>query len=130
MGAAMGNLKICYALKGIRLAKGEKARGQIIIGTPGTTMDWVIKYKSINPHHIKVLFWKLFYEILKLKKKLFWTFFLNIFFNLFFQYNFVPNFSVYFVCWNFVLDPFFTFFWNFFLNLFKHKILELFFEPF
>ena len=54
MGAAMGNLKICYALKGIRLAKGEKARGQIIIGTPGTTMDWVIKYKSIRPEHIKV----------------------------------------------------------------------------
>ena len=54
MGAAMGNLKICYALKGIRLAKGEKARGQIIIGTPGTTMDWVVKHKSINPAHIKV----------------------------------------------------------------------------
>jgi hypothetical protein len=54
MGQSMKNLKICYALKGIRLTKGEKARGQIIIGTPGTTMDWVIKYKSINPAYIKV----------------------------------------------------------------------------
>ena len=54
MGSAMNNLKICYALKGIRLQKGEKARGQIIIGTPGTTMDWVLKMKSIDPKTIKV----------------------------------------------------------------------------
>jgi len=54
MGAAMQNLKICYALKGIRLGRGEKARGQIIIGTPGTCMDWVVKFKSIDPSHIKL----------------------------------------------------------------------------
>ena len=54
MGAAMPDLKICYALKGIRLGRGEKARGQIVIGTPGTTMDWTVKHKSIDPSTIKV----------------------------------------------------------------------------
>ena len=68
MGAAMKNLKICYALKGsilkgfygfymflgIRLGRGEKARGQIVIGTPGTCMDWVVRYKSVDPSLIKV----------------------------------------------------------------------------
>ena len=56
MGAAMPDLKICYALKGIRLGRGEKARGQIVIGTPGTTMDWTVKHKSIDPSTIKVNF--------------------------------------------------------------------------
>lgn len=54
MGAAMPDLKICYALKGIRLGRGEKARGQIVIGTPGTTMDWTVKHRSIDPNSIKV----------------------------------------------------------------------------
>ena len=45
-------------VKGIRLGRGEKARGQIIIGTPGTCMDWVVKFKSIDPSKIKVSFCK------------------------------------------------------------------------
>jgi ATP-dependent RNA helicase DDX19/DBP5 len=60
MGAAMPDLKICYALKGIRLGRGEKARGQIVIGTPGTTMDWTVKHRSIDPNSIKV--WPIFYH--------------------------------------------------------------------
>ena len=39
---------------GIRLGRGEKARGQIVIGTPGTCMDWVVRYKSVDPSLIKV----------------------------------------------------------------------------
>ena len=43
-----------FRFLGIRLGRGEKARGQIVIGTPGTCMDWVVRYKSVDPSLIKV----------------------------------------------------------------------------
>ena len=45
---------VFYMVLGIRLGRGEKARGQIVIGTPGTCMDWVVRYKSVDPSLIKV----------------------------------------------------------------------------
>ena len=45
---------VFFNFLGIRLGRGEKARGQIVIGTPGTCMDWVVRYKSVDPSLIKV----------------------------------------------------------------------------
>ena len=68
------HLKVCFQnflwfpihLKclGIRLGRGEKARGQIVIGTPGTCMDWVVRYKSVDPSLIKVQIHSPHYQVL------------------------------------------------------------------
>lgn len=41
--------------KGNRLERGTKITNPIVIGTPGTVMDWVIKFKFFDPKEIKIL---------------------------------------------------------------------------
>lgn len=36
------------------VARGEKLTSQIIIGTPGTLMDWILKVRAFDPKKIRV----------------------------------------------------------------------------
>ncbi|CAB4018824.1 ATP-dependent RNA helicase DDX19A [Paramuricea clavata] len=47
-------VKIAYAIRGNRLSRGEKLTSQIIIGTPGTLMDWILKVRAFDPKKIRV----------------------------------------------------------------------------
>ncbi|KAK6176510.1 hypothetical protein SNE40_014779 [Patella caerulea] len=54
MAKHMTELHIKYAVKGNRIERGQKISEQIIIGTPGTLMDWAMKYKFFDLRKIKV----------------------------------------------------------------------------
>ncbi|XP_072333841.1 ATP-dependent RNA helicase DDX19A isoform X1 [Scyliorhinus torazame] len=54
MGKCCPDIKLAYAVRGNRLEKGQKISEQIVIGTPGTVMDWCTKLKFIDPKRIKV----------------------------------------------------------------------------
>ncbi|XP_041378191.1 ATP-dependent RNA helicase DDX19A-like isoform X2 [Gigantopelta aegis] len=45
---------IGYAVRGERVQKNQKVPYQIVIGTPGTVMDWAIKMKAFDLKKIKV----------------------------------------------------------------------------
>jgi len=47
-------LKIGYAIRGSRLQKGYKSEDQIIIGTPGSVLDWVMRFKAFDPKKLIV----------------------------------------------------------------------------
>jgi superfamily II DNA/RNA helicase len=36
------------------VARGERLTSQIIIGTPGTLMDWILKARAFDPQTIRV----------------------------------------------------------------------------
>jgi ATP-dependent RNA helicase DDX19/DBP5 len=55
MGKFLADVNLIYAVKGRRLERGQSVSEQIIIGTPGTVMDWVIKLRAFDPNKI-VLF--------------------------------------------------------------------------
>ena len=46
---------MCTGLLFCAVERGQRVSEQIIIGTPGTVMDWVIKLKAFDPNKI-VLF--------------------------------------------------------------------------
>ncbi|XP_045161433.2 ATP-dependent RNA helicase DDX19A-like [Mercenaria mercenaria] len=54
MAKNMPNTKIGYAVKGERIARGQKSSDHILIGTPGTVLDWCTKYKSVDPRKLAV----------------------------------------------------------------------------
>lgn len=54
MAKHMSTVRIGYAVKGERVPRGEKSSDHILIGTPGTVMDWCIKYKSVDPKKLTV----------------------------------------------------------------------------
>ena len=54
MGQKMDSLRVCYAVRGERVSRGEQKQDHIIIGTPGTACDWVIKYRCFDPKLLKV----------------------------------------------------------------------------
>ncbi|XP_077867322.1 ATP-dependent RNA helicase DDX19A-like [Saccoglossus kowalevskii] len=54
MGKDIPDLYCRYAVRGERLARGQRISEQIIIGTPGTTLDWAIKYKFFDPSKVRV----------------------------------------------------------------------------
>ncbi|XP_006860374.1 PREDICTED: ATP-dependent RNA helicase DDX19A [Chrysochloris asiatica] len=47
-------LKLAYGVRGNNLERGHKIGEQIVIGTPGTMVDWCSKLKFIKPKKIKV----------------------------------------------------------------------------
>ncbi|XP_038602574.1 ATP-dependent RNA helicase DDX19B-like isoform X2 [Tachyglossus aculeatus] len=47
-------LKLAYATRSNKLARGQKIKENIVIGTPGTVLDWCSKLKFIDPKKIKV----------------------------------------------------------------------------
>ncbi|XP_040182291.1 ATP-dependent RNA helicase DDX25-like [Rana temporaria] len=54
MGTFCEDIQIVYALRGNRPVRGTKIEAQIIVGTPGTVMDWCLKLKLVNPENISV----------------------------------------------------------------------------
>ncbi|XP_062248948.1 ATP-dependent RNA helicase DDX19A [Platichthys flesus] len=52
MGKFCPDVKLAYAIRGNRMERGTKLQQQIVIGTPGTVLDWCIKYKFIDPKKI------------------------------------------------------------------------------
>ncbi|XP_058050377.1 ATP-dependent RNA helicase DDX25 [Ahaetulla prasina] len=54
MGRFCVNINVNYAVRGNRVPRGTSIREQIIIGTPGTLLDWCFKLKLFNLKNIKV----------------------------------------------------------------------------
>ncbi|XP_035826542.1 ATP-dependent RNA helicase DDX19A [Aplysia californica] len=54
MSKHMEGLQITYAVRGERVARGEKLNSHIIIGTPGTVVDWAFKFRSFDIRLIRV----------------------------------------------------------------------------
>ncbi|XP_069115215.1 ATP-dependent RNA helicase DDX19A-like [Argopecten irradians] len=54
MSKHMTNFKLVYAVRGERIARGQKVQGHIIIGTPGTVADWSLKFKNFDLKKIDV----------------------------------------------------------------------------
>ncbi|XP_076022935.1 ATP-dependent RNA helicase DDX19A [Genypterus blacodes] len=54
MGKLCPDVKLAYAVRGNRGERGVKLQEQIVIGTPGTVLDWCTKYKNIDPKKISV----------------------------------------------------------------------------
>ncbi|XP_022104186.1 ATP-dependent RNA helicase DDX19B-like [Acanthaster planci] len=54
MGKNMTQLKIIYAVRGNKLPKGTKIEHHIVIGTPGTMLDWCIKFRFVEMSKISV----------------------------------------------------------------------------
>uniref|UniRef100_A0A672ZYC5 RNA helicase n=1 Tax=Sphaeramia orbicularis TaxID=375764 RepID=A0A672ZYC5_9TELE len=52
MGKHYPEVKLVYAIRGNK--SGMKLQEQIVIGTPGTMLDWCTKFKFIDPKKIKV----------------------------------------------------------------------------
>lgn len=47
-------LKVGYAIRGSRCQKGVKTDAHIIIGTPGSVLDWIMRYKAFDPKKLTV----------------------------------------------------------------------------
>ncbi|XP_065655323.1 ATP-dependent RNA helicase DDX19A isoform X3 [Hydra vulgaris] len=47
-------LKVSYAIRGNKLSIGRKCNDHIIIGTPGSVLDWVMRYKAFDPQKITI----------------------------------------------------------------------------
>ncbi|XP_056589448.1 ATP-dependent RNA helicase DDX19A [Triplophysa dalaica] len=54
MGKFYSEVKLAYAVRGHRRDRSCKIKEQIVIGTPGTVLDWCTKLKLIDPKKIKV----------------------------------------------------------------------------
>ncbi|VDN49992.1 unnamed protein product [Gongylonema pulchrum] len=48
MGQFLPDIKIRYAVKNERMVRGAKIEEQILIGTPGKMLDWVLKLKVVD----------------------------------------------------------------------------------
>lgn len=47
-------VRISFAVRGERVPRGTKIDSHVIIGTPGTTLDWVLKLRVFDPKKISV----------------------------------------------------------------------------
>ncbi|KAM9079546.1 ATP-dependent RNA helicase DDX25 isoform 2-T2 [Megaptera novaeangliae] len=54
MGKFCVDVQVMYAVRGNRIARGTDVTKQIIIGTPGTVLDWCFKQKLIDLTKIRV----------------------------------------------------------------------------
>lgn len=54
MGKFCPAVQVAYAIRGNRLERGVMVKEQIVIGTPGTVLDWSTKYKHIDPKKISM----------------------------------------------------------------------------
>ncbi|XP_041861099.1 ATP-dependent RNA helicase DDX19A isoform X2 [Melanotaenia boesemani] len=52
MGKFCPDVELAYAIRGNRMERGIMLKEQIVIGTPGTVLDWCTKYKHIDPKKI------------------------------------------------------------------------------
>ncbi|KAM4610628.1 ATP-dependent RNA helicase DDX19A [Polymixia lowei] len=54
MGKFYPEVKLAYAIRGNKVERGTKIQDHIVIGTPGTVLDWCTKLKFIEPKKISV----------------------------------------------------------------------------
>uniref|UniRef100_A0A8D2IH58 RNA helicase n=1 Tax=Varanus komodoensis TaxID=61221 RepID=A0A8D2IH58_VARKO len=54
MGKFCVNIRVSYAVQGNRIPRGTVKEEQIVIGTPGTMLDWCFKLKFVDVKKIKV----------------------------------------------------------------------------
>ncbi|XP_031563719.1 ATP-dependent RNA helicase DDX19A-like [Actinia tenebrosa] len=54
MGKYCTHIRIAYAVRGSNIPRGQKCTDQIIIGTPGTVLDWIRKLRTFEPRKIRV----------------------------------------------------------------------------
>ncbi|XP_026854587.2 ATP-dependent RNA helicase DDX19A isoform X2 [Electrophorus electricus] len=54
MGKFYPEVKLAYAIRGNRMERGNKIQQQVVIGTPGTVFDWLLKLKLMDPKKIRV----------------------------------------------------------------------------
>lgn len=54
MAKHMPDVKIGYAVRGERVTRGEKVSYHIVIGTPGTMLDWCLKLRVIDLKKVQV----------------------------------------------------------------------------
>ncbi|KAJ8258755.1 hypothetical protein COCON_G00177670 [Conger conger] len=54
MGNFYPEITLAYAIRGNKLERGVKVQDQIIIGTPGTVLDWCSKLKFFDPRKVRV----------------------------------------------------------------------------
>lgn len=54
MGKFYPELRLAYAVRGNKLERVHKICEQVVIGTPGTVLDWCSKLRFIDPKKIKV----------------------------------------------------------------------------
>lgn len=52
MGKFSPNIRMVYAVKGVRVRRGEQVNEHILIGTAGTILDWGTKLRVFDPHKI------------------------------------------------------------------------------
>lgn len=55
MGKFLGQNMIAYAVKGNRIDRGTKIAQPIIIGTPGTVLDWLTKLRAFDAKQVKIM---------------------------------------------------------------------------
>ncbi|NXN40859.1 DDX25 helicase, partial [Rhinoptilus africanus] len=55
MGQFCADIKVTYAVQGKRVAQGSALEEQIVIGTPGTVLDWCFKRRAIDVKKITML---------------------------------------------------------------------------
>uniref|UniRef100_A0A8C7C8G1 DEAD-box helicase 19b n=1 Tax=Oncorhynchus kisutch TaxID=8019 RepID=A0A8C7C8G1_ONCKI len=49
MGKYYSEVKLVYAIRGNKLQRGTQLQEQVVIGKPGTMLDWCLKFKFIDP---------------------------------------------------------------------------------
>lgn len=54
MGKFLPDITMRYAIRGERVQRGEKVTEHIIVGTPGTVLDWCHKFRSLDTKGVKV----------------------------------------------------------------------------
>ncbi|XP_025904906.1 ATP-dependent RNA helicase DDX25 isoform X3 [Nothoprocta perdicaria] len=54
MGQFCADVKVTFAVQGNRVAPGTRLKEQIVIGTPGTVLDWCFKRRLLDPGTISV----------------------------------------------------------------------------
>ncbi|KAI8500373.1 ATP-dependent RNA helicase ddx25 [Branchiostoma belcheri] len=54
MGKYMEGLKVAYGVRGNKVARGQKLNDHIIIGTPGTVLDWSLKLRVLELKKVEV----------------------------------------------------------------------------
>ncbi|XP_072304920.1 ATP-dependent RNA helicase DDX19A [Eucyclogobius newberryi] len=54
MGTFYPEVKLAYAVRGNRVSRHAALEEQIVIGTPGTLLDWCVKYRVVDPKKVSV----------------------------------------------------------------------------
>ncbi|XP_068715929.1 ATP-dependent RNA helicase DDX19A-like [Montipora foliosa] len=50
-------ITIGYAVRGERVLRGQNVKHQILCGTPGTVLDWMLVFKVLDPTNVKIIVW-------------------------------------------------------------------------